>query len=83
MNELEENFIKFICTKLANGKRKIELETLKDLINDQEYTFSNDISQTNVLKIFTNEFPTGSGKIRLKIVFLLKTRRFQNHLRHV
>ena len=31
LNELEENFIKFICTKLANGKRKIELETLKDL----------------------------------------------------
>mgnify|MGYP002649583590 FL=1 len=66
LNELEENFIKFICTKLANGKRKIELETLKDLINDQEYTFSNDISQTNVLNIFTNEFPTGSGKNTFK-----------------
>ena len=57
---------KFICTKLANGKRKIELETLKDLINDQEYTFSNDISQTNVFNIFTNEFPTGSGKNTFK-----------------
>ena len=64
LNELEENFIKFICTKLANGKRKIELETLKDLINDQEYT--NDLSQTNVLNIFTNEFPTGSGKNTFK-----------------
>lgn len=64
LNELEENFIKFICIKLANGKRKIELETLKDLINDQEYT--NDLSQTNVLNIFTNEFPTGSGKNTFK-----------------
>ena len=54
LNELEENFIKFICTKLANGKRKIELETLKDLINDQEYTFSNDISQTNVLNLLVD-----------------------------
>lgn len=57
---------KFCTNKLANGKRKIELETLKDLINDQEYTFSNDISQTNVLNIFTNEFPTGSGKNTFK-----------------
>lgn len=64
LNELEENFIKFICTKLANGKRKIELETLKNLINNQEYT--NDLSQTNVLNIFTNEFPTGSGKNTFK-----------------
>lgn len=66
MNGLEESFIKFICTKLANGKRKIELEILNDLIDDKDYIFPNDISQTNVFNIFTNEFPTGSGKNTFK-----------------
>ena len=66
LNELEESFIKFICTKLANGKRKIELEILNDLIDDKDYIFPNDISQTNVFNIFTNEFPTGSGKNTFK-----------------
>ena len=66
LNGLEESFIKFICTKLANGKRKIELEILNDLIDDKDYIFPNDISQTNVFNIFTNEFPTGSGKNTFK-----------------
>lgn len=66
LNGLEESFIKFICTKLANGKRKIELEILNDLIDDKDYIFPNDISQTNIFNIFTNEFPTGSGKNTFK-----------------
>ena len=66
LNELEESFIKFICTKLANGKRKTELEVLNDLINNQDYIFPNNLSQTNIMNIFTNEFPTGSGKNTFK-----------------
>ena len=69
LNELEESFIKFICTKLANGKRKIELEILSNILEDKIDIFPNNLSKneyTNVINIFTNEFPTGSGKNTFK-----------------
>ena len=69
LNGLEESFIKFICTKLANGKRKIELEILSNILEDKIDIFPNNLSKneyTNVFNIFTNEFPTGSGKNTFK-----------------
>ena len=69
LNGLEESFIKFICTKLANGKRKIELEILSNILEDKIDIFPNNLSKneyTNVINIFTNEFPTGSGKNTFK-----------------
>ena len=75
LNELEESFIKFICTKLANGKRKTELEVLNDLINNQDYIFQNNLSQTNIMNIFTNEFPTGSGKNTFKDCIFMENKK--------
>ena len=75
LNELEESFIKFICTKLANGKRKTELEVLNDLINNQDYIFPNNLSQTNIMNIFTNEFPTGSGKNTFKDCIFMENKK--------
>ena len=75
LNELEESFIKFICTKLVNGKRKTELEVLNDLINNQDYIFPNNLSQTNIMNIFTNEFPTGSGKNTFKDCIFMENKK--------
>lgn len=81
LNELEESFIKFICTKLANGKRKTELEVLNDLINNQDYIFPNNLSQTNIMNIFTNEFPTGSGKNTFKDCIFMEDKKISKSLK--
>ena len=63
---IEENFIKFICTKFANGKRNTELLLLQKLLNEETNLFKNfEFTQNeriNLINQFTNEFPTGSSK---------------------
>ncbi|EPY2304641.1 DEAD/DEAH box helicase [Clostridium sporogenes] len=76
LNDLEALFIEFISKKLASGKRPHELIMIKNIIHnkvdligelkhelkekyniDFKYT-----TETNLINILTNEFPTGSAK---------------------
>ena len=76
LSDTEELFIEFISKKLASGKRIHELIVLKHLLNSGEDLIPNlrkelketyninftNTTETNVVNVLTNEFPTGSGK---------------------
>lgn len=75
LNKSEELFIEFISKKLASGKRIHELLLLKLALDDKNNLIYRlkivlnklniefkDITETNVVNIMTNEFPTGSSK---------------------
>lgn len=75
LNKSEELFIEFISKKLASGKRIHELLLLKLALDDKnnliyrlKIVLNNlniefkDITETNVVNIMTNKFPTGSSK---------------------
>ncbi|ENK0838568.1 DEAD/DEAH box helicase [Clostridium botulinum] len=76
LNDLEALFIEFISKKLASGKRPHELIMIKniihnkvDLIGELKHELKEmynidfkDITETNVINVLTNEFPTGSAK---------------------
>lgn len=76
LNDIEALFIEFISKKLASGKRPHELIMIKNLINNKLDLIGElkhelkkiynidfkDITETNVINILTNEFPTGSAK---------------------
>ncbi|MDU1320717.1 MAG: DEAD/DEAH box helicase [Clostridium botulinum] len=76
LNDLEALFIEFISKKLASGKRPHELIMIKniihnkvDLIGELKHDLKEmynidfkEITETNVINVLTNEFPTGSAK---------------------
>jgi len=76
LNDLEALFIEFISKKLASGKRPHELIMIKniihnkvDLIGELKHELKEmynidfkQITETNVINVLTNEFPTGSAK---------------------
>lgn len=82
LTDQEENVIKFISLKLANGKRVHELALLKILLEHRnqllfrlsiylhdKYDIDLDIDgniETNIVNVMTNRFPTGTGKITFK-----------------
>lgn len=89
LNEKQEKCIEFISKKLATGKRVHELELLKRIINykkgfmdkfrtDMLGNYEINISrttETNLVNVLTNEFPTGSGKETYKdCIFLQKNK---------
>lgn len=102
LNESEELFIEFISRKLASGKRIHELLMLKLAINHEtnlihrlkkelkdDYNIDfKATTETNVVNVLTNEFPTGSGKKTYgKCIFLEASdsdyrisKSFKNHL---
>ncbi|EPY6470542.1 DUF3427 domain-containing protein [Clostridium sporogenes] len=76
LNDLQALFIEFISKKLASGKRPQELIMIKNIIHNkvdligelkhelkEMYNIDfNEITETNVINVLTNEFPTGSAK---------------------
>ena len=76
LSNLEAKYVEFISKKLANGKRIQELILLELLIAKEEDFIAkwkqillddykievNSNMQQNIINIFTNEFPSGSGK---------------------
>ena len=76
LNDLEALFIEFISKKLASGKRPHELIMIKniihnkvDLIGELKHELKEmynidfkQITETNVINVLINEFPTGSAK---------------------
>ncbi|SUY64545.1 DNA repair helicase Rad25 [Clostridium sporogenes] len=76
LNDLQALFIEFISKKLASGKRPHELIMIKNIIHNkvdligelkhelkEMYNIDfNEITETNVINVLTNEFPTGSAK---------------------
>ncbi len=102
LNKSEELFIEFISKKLASGKRIHELLMLKLAINHEtnlihrlkkelkdDYNIDfKATTETNVVNVLTNEFPTGTGKKTYeKCVFLEVSdsdykisKSFKNHL---
>ncbi|NFD78607.1 DUF3427 domain-containing protein [Clostridium botulinum] len=76
LNDLQALFIEFISKKLASGKRPHELIMIKniihnkvDLIGELKHELKEmhnidfkEITETNVINVLTNEFPTGSAK---------------------
>ncbi|MCW6060057.1 DEAD/DEAH box helicase [Clostridium sporogenes] len=87
LNDLEALFIEFISKKLASGKRPHELIMIKniihnkvDLIGELKHELKEmynidfkEITETNVINVLTNEFPTGSAKKTYsKCIFLKK-----------
>lgn len=102
LNKSEELFIEFISKKLASGKRIHELLMLKLAINHEtnlihrlkkelkdDYNIDfKATTETNVVNVLTNEFPTGSGKKTYEKCIFLETsdsdyrisKSFKNHL---
>lgn len=77
LNSMEENFIKFICTKFGNGKRNTELLLLKKMMSQENNLLCNfkltENERINLVNLFTNEFPTGTSKNTFKdCVFIEK-----------
>ncbi|WP_252228983.1 DEAD/DEAH box helicase [Clostridium sp. ZBS15] len=76
LNNSQELFIEFISKKLACGKRPHELLLIESAINNETdlvsklklklketYNFNfTCTTETNVINVLTNEFPTGTGK---------------------
>lgn len=76
LNNSQELFIEFISKKLASGKRPHELLLIESAINNEtdlvsklksklKETYNFDFTcttETNVINVLTNEFPTGTGK---------------------
>lgn len=72
----EELFVEFISKKLASGKRVHELVTIKCAIENRTNLMSKvkvilegrynidfkDTTETSIVNVLTNEFPTGTGK---------------------
>jgi len=83
LTDLEEDFVKFISQRFANGKRKTELYALQLLLNDTfDNLFTNiekaaelKLSQQqrlNLSNILTNNFITGSAANSFKDVVFAK-----------
>ncbi|MDU5721634.1 DUF3427 domain-containing protein [Clostridium butyricum] len=76
LNSSQELFIEFISKKFASGKRPHELLLIKSILDGNDNLISSlkanlqsiygisfkATTETNVVNILTNEFPTGSGK---------------------
>ncbi|NFT17209.1 DUF3427 domain-containing protein [Clostridium botulinum] len=76
LNNSQELFIEFLSKKLASGKRPHELFLIESAINNEtdlvnklksklKETYNFDFTcttETNVINVLTNEFPTGTGK---------------------
>lgn len=76
LTSIQESFIEFISKKLASGKRVHELEMIKCAINykvdlmfrlkeilKEEYNIGfTDYTETSIVNVLTNEFPSGSSK---------------------
>ncbi|URZ16564.1 DUF3427 domain-containing protein [Clostridium felsineum] len=76
LTETQEIFVEFVSKKLAPGKRIHELEMLKCVINHkfnlifklkqtlkEKYNITfKDSTETSIINILTNEFPSGSSK---------------------
>ncbi|NFG26571.1 DUF3427 domain-containing protein [Clostridium botulinum] len=76
LNNSQELFIEFLSKKLASGKRPHELLLIESAINNEtdlvsklksklKETYNFDFTcttETNVINVLTNEFPTGTGK---------------------
>lgn len=101
LNPSEELFIEFISKKLSSGKRIHELLLLKLALDDKNNLISRlkielnklniefkDITERNVVNIFTNEFATGGNKkTYTECIFLEKitkdytiSKKFETHL---
>ncbi len=88
LNDLEALFIEFISKKLASGKRPHELIMIKniihnkvDLIGELKHELKEmynidfkEITETNVINVLTNEFPTGSAKKTYSKCIFLKNK---------
>ena len=86
LSEKEEKTIEFISKKIANGKRIQELELLERMLiyrdgllsglkekmkSDYQISLTS-VAESNIVNVFTNEFPSGSGKTRYKDCVLIK-----------
>ena len=86
LSEKEEKTIEFISKKIANGKRIQELELLDRMLFyrdgligklrntlSEKYGLSlNTITEQSIVNVFTNEFPSGSGKKKYSECILLE-----------
>ena len=86
LSEKEEKVIEFISKKIANGKRVQELEFLertlfykdglirglKETMLSKYQTSLSPSAEKNIVNVFTNEFPSGSGKTRYKDCVFIK-----------
>lgn len=86
LSEKEEKVIEFISKKIANGKRVQELEFLertlfykdglirglKETMLSKYQTSLSPSAEKNIVNVFTNEFPSGSGKARYKDCVFIK-----------
>lgn len=87
LTHIQESFIEFISKKLASGKRVHELEMIKCAINykiglmsklkeilKEQYNINfTNYTETSVVNVLTNEFPSGSSKETYKnCIFLEK-----------
>lgn len=84
LDSSQELFIEFISKKFASGKRPHELLLIKSILDGkdklisclkntllEEYGISfKPTTETNVVNILTNEFPTGTGKKHMPNVYL-------------
>lgn len=68
-DKIQENMLEFVCSKLANGKRKSELLILKNLIarygrNDGDAPAIKNLLTKNAFKVLTNDFCVSSNSIK-------------------
>lgn len=104
LNNSQELFVEFISKKLASGKRIHELLLIKCAIKyetnliywlrkelKEEYNIDfKDSTETNVVNVLTNNFPTGTGKnTYAECIFLEKSNldyniseKFKEHLKN-
>ena len=69
-DEIKAEMLKYVSTKLAEGKRKKELIVLRELINDISYNFYKTNEFDNMTNVLNNKFKLKAEKISDNCVFI-------------
>ncbi|HKK94693.1 MAG TPA: DEAD/DEAH box helicase [Anaerovoracaceae bacterium] len=71
-DDTKEGMLKYVSTKMAEGKRDKELIVMNELINYNSYKFSESNKFDNMTNMLTNNFKTGTEKMLGSCVFIKK-----------
>ena len=69
-DEIKAEMLKYVSTKLAEGKREKELIVLSELINDISYNFYKTDEFDNMTNVLSNKFKLKAEKISDNCVFI-------------